>query len=236
MVGKVDIIISDSVKHNGDVTGLVFHNDHLYSSGSDGVVKIWSTDLQLIKDLHAHDAHIYALAINEHGSLYTSGCEGTVRFFPDPLASDSYEIIQHNEYDAIITIQCYTNGIVYMGDDKGIVSKFVDNTVQLQYNIVEEVKSLEVHDNLLYTARDNDVVVTNLGPTGRYMTKATIPGRAPLLVLGPMDNGTRKFVVCTTRDGKGIVLIRNDGKFPVMWTKDVNSHTRILFICNRMAI
>lgn len=224
MVGKVDITISDSVKHNGDVTGLVFYDNHLYSSGADGFVKIWTKDLELLKEFAAHELYIFTIGINSHGGLYTSSSDGTVKYFPNPIETNASEVIHHNEYDDIITIQCYDDGTVFMGDDKGVVSKLVDNQIQLQYNIVEEVKSLAVINNILYTVRDMDVVVTDLGgPTGRYMTKATIPGRAPMTLIGPVENGCRRYVAFTTRDGKGISLVNNDGsKFPVMWTKEVS--------------
>lgn len=225
MVGKVDITISDNVKHTGDVTCLAFHNNYLYSSGSDGLIKIWSKDLQLIKDVPAHGAHIYTIAINPNGCAYSSSCDGTTKYFPNLLQSIDGETIYRNDCDDIISICCPDSSTVYLGDDKGVVHKFVDNNICLQYNLVEEVKSMSVDNDFLYTVRDLDTIVTHLmpGKTGRYTTRAALPGRAPLALIGPIDNdGMHKFLVFTTRDGKGVTLIRNIRNWPVVWTKDVS--------------
>lgn len=40
MSGKVDKIISESDKHQGDATALVYNNGILYSGGADGKVKV----------------------------------------------------------------------------------------------------------------------------------------------------------------------------------------------------
>lgn len=221
----MDITISDSVKHNGDVTCLTFHNNHLYSSGADGLIKIWNKDLQLIKDVPAHDAHIYTIAINPNGWVYSSSCDGTTKCFPNLFQSIDGEIIYRNDHDETVSICCPDTETVYLGDDKGVVSKFVNNQIFLHYNLVEEVKSMAVNKNFLYTARDLDAIVTDLlpGTTGRYTTRATVPGRAPLALIGPIDNdGLRKFLVFTTRDGKGVTLVRNTKGWPVIWTKDVS--------------
>lgn len=78
--------------------------------------------------------------------------------------------------------------------------------------------------NLLYTARDLDCVITDLldGKSGKYITKATIVGRAPVSVFGPKDNGISMYLVFTTRDGKGISLVRNKQPFETVWNKEVS--------------
>lgn len=79
--------------------------------------------------------------------------------------------------------------------------------------------------SLLYTARDLDCVVTDLlaGKTGNYVTKATIVGRAPVSLFGPKENGISMYLVFTTRDGKGISLVRNKQPFKSVWNKEVSS-------------
>lgn len=78
--------------------------------------------------------------------------------------------------------------------------------------------------NLLYTARDLDCVITDLldGKTGKYITKATIPGRQPVGLFGPKDNDISTYLVFTTRDGKGISLVRNKQPFDTVWNKEVS--------------
>jgi len=78
--------------------------------------------------------------------------------------------------------------------------------------------------NLLYTARDLDCVITDLlsGKTGTYVTIATIVGRAPVALFGAKENGISMYLVFTTRDGKGISLVRNKKPFESVWNKEVS--------------
>lgn len=225
MVGKVEKTTSENEKHVGEVTSLVFHNEYLFSGGSDGLIKLWDKDLRLIKDIPAHEAHVYALAINANGELYSSSCDGTLKYLKDPIKSNEGQVIYHANIGEICSLFCSDVGILYSGDDKGIVVKFVDNKVEATYNLVEEVKSMAVEKNFLYTARDLDAVVTELmpGTKGNYGLKATVEGRAPLAVIGPIEDGRSKYLVFTTRDGKGVTLVRNGKTYPVIWRKDVSS-------------
>lgn len=100
-----------------------------------------------------------------------------------------------------------------------------NDKILFKFNLVEEVKSLAVEKSTIYTARDLDAVVTEImaGKSGKYSTKATIPGRAPLALIGPIVDERRSFFVFGTRDGKGVVLTKNlpGEKFAVVWTKEV---------------
>lgn len=224
MVGKVDVTISESVKHNGEVTCLAFHNDYLYSGGADGLIKVWNKDLQLIKDVPAHSAYIYAMTINSKGWVYSSSCDGTVKCFPNVLNSNNSEVIYQSNCDDIISICCNEDDIIYFGDDKGVVSQVVNSKIENQYDLVEEVKAIAINVQTLYTARNTDAVITELknGKKTHFTTRAVIPGRAPLALIGPVENGLRRWLIFTSRDGKGVSLVQNGCKWPVLWTKDVS--------------
>lgn len=87
----------------------------------------------------------------------------------------------------------------------------------------------------MYTVRETDVVLTDITPlTMSQVTKATIPGRYPLLLVGKLAVRRpstivqempapvhRKFIVCATRDGKGIVVASND-TYKTLSTKEVS--------------
>lgn len=55
------------------------------------------------------------------------------------------------------------------------------------------------------------------------MTRATIPGRAPLCLFGELIDNRRKWILILTRDGKGYTIIRNsfNEKFPTILTQEV---------------
>lgn len=77
-------------------------------------------------------------------------------------------------------------------------------------------------DYTLYTVRDTDVVITSIKPQMEHVIKGTFPGRAPMLLVGPDGNDHKKYIVCTTRDGKGIVVASNDSPYKVIATKEVS--------------
>lgn len=87
-----------------------------------------------------------------------------------------------------------------------------------------KVKSIAVEGTTLYTARDLDVVITDISPgIMSYSTKGTFEGRAPLLLIGASeDEKHKKFIACITRDGKGITLVNNQTPFKQLWTKEVS--------------
>lgn len=162
------------------------------------------------------------MAINSKGVLYSSSCDGTIRYFQNPLLSNISTILMKTEYDEIGALVC-VDEILYSGDDKGVVIKWINNQITFKYNLVEEVRSMAVENTIIYTARDLDCVITDLlgSKTGQYVTINTLPGRAPLALIGPLENDRRKYLVFVTRDGKGISLVRNQRKFSSIWTKEV---------------
>lgn len=225
MVGKVEETSLDSEKHTGEVTSLIFYNEHLFSAGSDGIIKIWDKDLELIKNLPAHNTRINALAINEQGGLYSSS-QYSIKYFKDPLKSDeSQEIFRaYKEEDELCSLYCTDDGSLYAGAVKGIVTRFVDNKVTETYNVSEEVRSMAVEKHNLYTAKDLDAMVLELlpGKIGKPGLMASIEGRAPLALVDPNEFGHSKYLVFTTRDGLGMTLVRNVRTYPIVWRKDVS--------------
>lgn len=192
--------------------------------------------MQLVKEIDAHESYIYALAVDEAADcLYSSSCDGTIRYFQSPLTSDESAELMRTQHDEIGALFC-GNGVLWSGDDKGVVIKWVDRKIAFKYNIVEEVRSMCVENTLLYTARDLDAVITDVGnsKTGQYVCVGTVPGRAPLALVGPevetsTGSGTstvvrirRKWLVFTTRDGKGLMMVNNDRKFEKVWSKEVS--------------
>lgn len=74
----------------------------------------------------------------------------------------------------------------------------------------------------IYTVCDKDVVVTEVKTFTEQKKVGTFAGRAPLLLVGPEPNKHNKYIICTTRDGKGIVVASNELPFKVIATKAVS--------------
>ncbi|KNC25086.1 hypothetical protein FF38_11903 [Lucilia cuprina] len=204
-------------KHEGDALCVAFFNNQVFSGGADGKIKIWDSDLNLIKTVDAHESYIYALAINSKGKLYSSCCDGSVKFMQPPY--DKVEDLFHCD-DVIQAMYC-EGDILYTGDDKGVVTNWENDKMLFKFNLVEEVKGLAAEQDWIYTVRDLDVVISQVvsGKSGKYNTKAVKPGKSPLCLLGPMTEGRHKYVAFADRTGKGLTLIHNTAqeKFNVIW-------------------
>ncbi len=107
-------------------------------------LQVWNDKLELVKDINAHDSYIYAICANSKGVIYSSSCDGTIRYLENPLTnSDVPTVLMKTDHDEIISLIC-SDDVIYSGDDKGVVIKWVDNKITFKYNLVEEVRSLVV--------------------------------------------------------------------------------------------
>ncbi|KXJ72121.1 hypothetical protein RP20_CCG018807 [Aedes albopictus] len=224
MPGMLEKSAAEADKHLSDITAIVCFQDHVFTSGGDGKVKIWTKELTLSKEIAVHDGWIYAMAADSRGRIYTSSSDGTIRCLPNPLQSDEVkELLKCG--DDIESLFVDTKDNLYSGDDKGIVTMWVDHRMKFKFNLVEEVRSLVIQNNIIYSIRENDLTVTEVlegSANGRYMTKASIPGRCPVTLCGSCTNGVSSNAAIVTRDGHGIVFIKNNAKeqYRVLWTKE----------------
>lgn len=180
--------------------------------------------MNLKREFQAHEAYIYAMAINENsGKLYTSSCDGTIKYYLDPLGNDMGTVLVRVE-DEIESLYC-VGDLLYSGDDKGVAVAWENDKIKFKYNLIEEVRSLAIEGKNIYSAKGLDTIISQVidGPSGKYSNAAVIPGKSPLALIGPLIDGKRKYLVFATRDGKGIILVRNHVKeqFIVLWTKEV---------------
>ncbi|KAH8294995.1 hypothetical protein KR018_005181 [Drosophila ironensis] len=195
--------------HEGDATCVVFFGGQLFSGGADGKIRIWSPTLELISTVNAHEAYIYCMAVNQYGKIYSSSCDGQVRYMLPPYGDSAVQELFRCD-DAIQAMYC-DGSVLYTGDDKGVVTTWSNDRMLFKYNLVEEVKSLAGEQKLIYTVRDLDVVVSQVveGKSGKYSNKAVLPGKSPLLLLGPLVEGKRSFLAFPDRSGMGLQLVTN---------------------------
>ncbi|XP_055615538.1 uncharacterized protein LOC129761790 [Toxorhynchites rutilus septentrionalis] len=228
MVAKV---APEANKHLSDITAIVYCQDHIFTSGGDGKIKVWTKDLTLKKEIDVHEAWIYAMAADSRGRIYTSSCDGTIRCLENPLQSDAVkELLKCSDEIESLFVDSRDN--LYSGDDKGIITMWVEHRIKFKFNLVEQVRSMAIQNNFIYSIRDNDLTITELlegSSTGRYITKASIPGKCPVVLCGTRSNGAYSNVAIVTRDGLGVTFIKNNNKeqFPVLWTKE-NAHNMII--------
>lgn len=165
------------------------------------------------------------MAVDSQGRIYSSSADGTIRSLANPLQSDKVEELLKCS-DDIESLFVDSKDNLYSGDDKGIITMWVDRKIKFKFNLVEQMRSIAVQNNFIYSIRDNDLTITEVlegSSTGRYITKASIPGKCPVTLCGSYANTTNSHVTIVTRDGLGVVCIKNNSKehFPVLWTKEV---------------
>lgn len=231
MPGVLEKTAAETDKHLSDITAIVSFQKHVFTSGGDGKVKVWNEDLILKREIAVHESWIYAMAADSHGRIYTSSSDGTIRCLLNPLETDEVkELLKCGDDIESLVVDGKDN--LYSGDDKGIVTMWVDHKIKFKFNLVEEVRSLAIQNNYIYSIRENDLTITEVmegSATGRYMTKASIPGRSPVALCGSCTNGVYSNVAIATRDGLGLVFIKNSSKehFAVQWTKE-KAHDMII--------
>lgn len=124
-------------------------------------LQVWDKDLNLKKTICAHEAFVYALAMDKSGRLYSSSCDGSIKVFENILDSDdSKELLRCNDFE-IESLATYGD-ILYSGDDKGIVTMWIGHKIKFMFNLVEEIRSLAVEKNTIYSVRNQDVCVTEI--------------------------------------------------------------------------
>lgn len=164
------------------------------------------------------------MAVNEHGKLYSSSCDGQVKYTLPPYGDEDVQELFRCD-DAIQAMYC-DGAVLYTGDDKGVVTTWSNDRMLFKYSLVEEVKSLAGEQNLIYTVRDLDVVISVVveGKSGKYSNKAVLPGKSPLTLLGPMEEGKRSFLAFPDRSGMGLQLVHNlpKYKFASVWQLPVS--------------
>lgn len=80
------------------------------------------------------------------GRLYSSSSDGTIRYFDRPITSGTAgRILMRTQHDEIIALFCIadeadeTSSVLWSGDDKGVIIKWVDGKIAFKYNLIEEV-------------------------------------------------------------------------------------------------
>lgn len=121
------------------------------------------------------------------------------------------------------------NVVNFSGDSKGGVTCFENGKFKYTINIVETVKSLYVEKELFYTLFNNDLSVHEVRESGKYVMKASIPGKFPVTLFGDKTDGRSKYLALLTRSGKGITIVRNglEEKFSTLTMKE-NLHAMIV--------
>jgi len=189
-----------SDKHASDVNTLIYHKNRVYSGAADGKIKVWDEDLKLVGSIDAHSSAVLSIVADDN-TLYSCSNDGTLKEWTLPDLKLKQTLLKsENELWKL----CFTDGLLYVGDNEGNVQCFFDDKLISMLNIVEPVKDMLVNDRLVYTVRDLNLVITELYPGVKesYGLFKTIKGRAPLCIAG------ERLFLCS-RNGKDILVHEN---------------------------
>jgi len=199
IIGKV----SDEEKHSMDVTSLIWHHGYLYSGSDDGKVIRWDDNLKKSIELNAHSSSVYSLAAIGD-TVYSCSNDGTVHAWTVDLQSKSIVMKDECEFWKLFV----HNSDLFVGDDIGTMRILRNGECIHRYETLEGVKEIAVHGENLYTAKDLDVIICEMGTGAKhtFTTRKTIQGRAPFCIIGDK-------LVISARSGKDILVHEDKGNF-----------------------
>uniref|UniRef100_A0A1Y1JRX2 Uncharacterized protein n=2 Tax=Photinus pyralis TaxID=7054 RepID=A0A1Y1JRX2_PHOPY len=191
--------VNDTEKHSLDITALIFNNNKLYSASDDGKIKVWDKNLKLLDEVIAHPCSVFSITIGDN-RIYSCSNDGFVKSWPlNNLQCEEIVLQEPNEMYKVN----FNDGKLYVGDDAGLVRIFCKSTMVGVLEIMHPIADLLALGNLIYTARDLYVLVSEIHPeTKRMATVKAIEGRSPVCVIG-------EKLCFTNRGGKDILLHSN---------------------------
>ncbi|KAF4531517.1 hypothetical protein B566_EDAN004113 [Ephemera danica] len=221
---KVAKTIPDDSKHLGDIECVLCYGDKVYTGADDGVVKVWTQDLEPVTEIQAHQYMVYHLAVSNDGTvMYSCSNDGSIHSWKLPNLEEGPKLVAHN--DAVRKMRVLPDGTLASGDEIGMVCLWPNgggNPRRLDF-MGEEIWDLQIDGDLIYTARDRDLVVSQAPEKLKsVLTKATIPGRAPICLV-------KNRVYFVSREGSNI-LVHADHTAEKKWEKltEMKGHEMII--------
>ncbi|KRT80061.1 WD40 domain-containing protein [Oryctes borbonicus] len=186
-------------KHISDVNALVYYKGKLYSGADDGKIIVWEEDLKKVTEVNAHPTTVYSLAA-DGDTLYSCSNDGTIKAWNlnDLAAKETIFQVEQGEIYKIYV----KNRLLYSSDEQGVVRIHEGKTLKGTYNLLEPLKDILVDNNVLFTVRDLDVVVTALKEHNNFQLTKTLEGRAPMCMAG-------NYLCFSSRGGKDILIHEN---------------------------
>ncbi|XP_973588.2 uncharacterized protein LOC662397 [Tribolium castaneum] len=190
----------DADKHEFDVNQLIYHKGKVYSGADDGKIKMWAPDLKFLKEVQAHPCSIFSITANDN-TIYSCSNDGTVKGWELETLKEKKLFLEDKEVE--FWRVKHDKGVLYIGDDQGNLRIYKNcETFYGSINVAIPVKDLAIKDNLIFAAKDNDVIVTDLhlqGEKPQFGIKATIMGRGPLALVDDK-------AIFMSREGKDIIV------------------------------
>ncbi|KAH7653300.1 Zinc finger RING/FYVE/PHD-type protein [Dioscorea alata] len=137
---------------NGEVLSLIHSRDWLFSSHSDGTIKVWdagSNTLKLIQEVHGHSKAVTCLYVTTSGDkLYSGSLDKTIRVW----AIEHEEIHSVQVHDVKEAVHCFTsNGDLVCFASQGAGIKVYNwKGASKPINFTRNVKCLAMTEDYIY--------------------------------------------------------------------------------------
>jgi hypothetical protein len=83
-----------------------------------------------------------------------------------PLESDVSKLLLQctDELETLFvaSLEGEADDVLFSGDDKGIITKWIEGKLICKYNMVEEVRGLAIENKNMYSIRDRDLTITEV--------------------------------------------------------------------------
>lgn len=132
---------------------LLSRNNHLYSCGSDGNIRIWKND-ECIEILKGHDNSVYCLTFHEN-YLYSGGQDGTIRKWKD---NENIRILIGHS-NRVICLTSYNDCLYSGGADDVIRIWKDDNCVKILRGHIDWILPIIVHNGYIYSGGHDSTII-----------------------------------------------------------------------------
>ncbi|CAL4124120.1 unnamed protein product [Meganyctiphanes norvegica] len=210
--------IEENDKHSGDVEGLDVHEDKVVSGADDGKIKVWDSNLKLLKETQAFDNAIQRV-VAHNGIVYALSGRFIKAFDLETLEPKDYEFLPlEKDANAMRT----DGECIYVGDEYCKITNYgLDGTYYNRVELVEQLFDVIKADGLYFSVRDRGITVQEPRKNGQVTVIKTMRGRSPLSMWG---NG---YLACCSQENANDIVVYEKNK-PFNHLKDIKGHDKIL--------
>jgi len=242
--------------HASDVNAAIYHDNQLYTAGDDGLIKVWTSNLDPVASWRAHDSVVFDLAVNpDTGDVYSCSTDGEIRQWRgvDECAAAGGQLLAtaiqtgptgsgmelaslgdmgEGLQGTPVTVRrlMWRGHHLYAADELGSVCRWTsDLHLKMKKEYFTEIWSIFVAEGegSVYTARDNDVIIADL-TCKEKSADVIVTGSVPGRA-PVVSNKGETMVVCVSRAGLEVeVFERENSLAKLSKTHKLTGHDMIV--------
>jgi len=237
---KISAVAADCDKHSDDIECAVLAGDVLFTGSDDGLIKAWSTNLELVQSWQAHEYVVYDLAVDQAGqTLYSCSMDGEIKSWwlgglrSGPPSCVNQAVQTGPVGDGVgggmgggdeggaqetgpVTVRklLFRDGSLFAGDEAGSLCRWSPNLeLENKMEYYTEIWSMAIDNaaKVAYTARDNDVVVASLNKGGQASNIVSVTNTFAGRAPVALAPDDSVLVCCNRSTAMDIQVMRREG-------------------------